>query len=53
MTRWDVDDLLGRYIERFPEVRMLSYPAIAEHDELFRRKGEPLFPEIEAARLPA
>jgi predicted phage terminase large subunit-like protein len=46
MTRWDVDDVLGRYMERFPELRMLSYPAIAEHDELFRRKGEPLFPEL-------
>jgi predicted phage terminase large subunit-like protein len=46
MTRWDVDDLLGRYMERFPELRMLRYPAIAEHDERFRRKGEPLFPEL-------
>jgi hypothetical protein len=46
MTRWDVDDLLGRYMERFPELRMLNYPAIAEHDERFRRKGEPLFPEL-------
>jgi predicted phage terminase large subunit-like protein len=46
MTRWDTDDLLGRYMERFPELRMLRYPAIAEHDELFRRKGEPLFPEL-------
>jgi hypothetical protein len=25
---------------------MLSYPAIAEHDEMFRRKGDPLFPEL-------
>jgi hypothetical protein len=25
---------------------MLSYPAIAEHDERHRRKGEPLFPEL-------
>jgi hypothetical protein len=39
MTRWDVDDLLGRYIGRFPDVRMLNYPAIAEYDEQFRRKG--------------
>ncbi len=46
MTRWDVDDLLGRYIEKFPEVRMLRYPAIAEHNEMFRRKGDPLFPEL-------
>jgi hypothetical protein len=46
MTRWDVDDLLGRYIGRFPDVRMLNYPAIAEYDERFRRKGDPLFPEL-------
>jgi hypothetical protein len=46
MTRWDVDDVLGRYMERFPELRMLRYPAIAEHNELFRRKGAPLFPEL-------
>jgi len=46
MTRWDVDDILGRYMEHFPDLRMLSYPAIAEHDERCRRKGEPLFPEL-------
>jgi predicted phage terminase large subunit-like protein len=33
-------------MERYPELRMLSYPAIAEHDERCRRKGEPLFPEL-------
>jgi predicted phage terminase large subunit-like protein len=44
-TRWHVDDILGRYIQRFPDVRVLRYPAIAEHDELHRRKGEALFPE--------
>lgn len=51
MTRWHVDDLLGRYMEKFPEVRMVRYPAIAETDEFAnpdsleptRRKGEPLF----------
>jgi hypothetical protein len=46
MTRWHTDDILGRYIERFPGVRVLNYPAIAEHDELHRRKGDPLFPEL-------
>jgi predicted phage terminase large subunit-like protein len=45
MTRWHVDDMLGRYIDRFPDVRVLRYPAIAEHDELHRKKGEALFPE--------
>lgn len=46
MTRWHVDDLLGRLIERFPDVRVLRYPAIAEHDEEHRRAGEALFPEL-------
>jgi hypothetical protein len=46
MTRWHVDDIIGRYMDRFPDVRVLSYPAIAEHDEVFRRKGEALFPEL-------
>jgi predicted phage terminase large subunit-like protein len=46
MTRWDVDDILGRYMDRFPDVRLLRYPAIAEHDEIHRRKGEALFPEL-------
>jgi hypothetical protein len=45
MTRWHKDDLLGRFLEKFPDVRVLRYPAIAEHDELHRKKGEALFPE--------
>lgn len=46
MTRWHVDDPLGRLIERFKgELRVLRYPAIAERDERHRRKGEALFPE--------
>jgi predicted phage terminase large subunit-like protein len=46
MTRWHVDDMLGRFIAKFKdEVRVCRYPAIAEHDELHRKKGEALFPE--------
>ena len=53
MTRWSVDDMLGRFLERFPDARVLRYPAIAEEDEVhtyegkpvYRRKGEALFPE--------
>jgi predicted phage terminase large subunit-like protein len=45
MTRWHVDDILGRYIAKTPDLRVLRYPAIAEHDEPHRRKGEALFPE--------
>jgi hypothetical protein len=45
-TRWYVDDLLGRLMQKFPEMRVLSFPAIAEKDEGFRRKGEALFPSL-------
>ena len=46
MTRWHIDDLLGRALIKFPEFKIVRYPAIAEEDELHRRKGEPLFPEL-------
>ena len=46
MTRWHVDDLLGRFIERIPGVRVLRFPAICERDDNYRRAGEPLFPEL-------
>jgi predicted phage terminase large subunit-like protein len=55
MTRWHVDDFLGRFIAKFgDEVRVLRYPAIAEEDEIHlyqgmpvhRRKGDALFPQL-------
>src|SRR5262245_842393 len=46
MTRWHLDDLLGRFIERIPGVRVLRFPAICERDDNYRRAGEPLFPEL-------
>lgn len=45
LTRWHVDDPIGRLIARYPDVKVLSYPAIAEHDEPHRKAGEALFPE--------
>ena len=53
MTRWHLDDPAGRLEEQFPGVRVVRYPAIAEHDEyrngkLLRREGEPLFPELKS-----
>jgi predicted phage terminase large subunit-like protein len=48
MTRWHLDDPVGRFIERFPEAKILRYPAIAEEDEKNRRKGEALFPELKS-----
>jgi hypothetical protein len=31
-TRWHVDDLMGRFLERQPNIKVLRYPAIAEKD---------------------
>lgn len=45
MTRWHVDDPVSRFLQRFPEARVVRYPAIATRDEQYRKKGEPLFPE--------
>jgi predicted phage terminase large subunit-like protein len=46
MTRWHLDDPVGRWIEHFPETKVLRYPAIAEQDERCRKKGEALFPQM-------
>jgi hypothetical protein len=48
MTRWHVDDLLGRYLKlkKESEVRIVQFPAIAETDEPHRRAGEALFPAL-------
>lgn len=45
MTRWHLDDPVGRFIDMFPDARVLVYPAIAPHDTETRKAGEPLFPE--------
>lgn len=49
LTRWHDDDLAGRLMtamanEEGDEWRVVNYPAIAEHDELYRKAGEPLHP---------
>jgi len=44
-TRWHIDDLLGRLKDKWPEMVMLEFPAIAVRDERWRKKGEALFPE--------
>jgi predicted phage terminase large subunit-like protein len=46
MTRWHLDDPAGRWLEHFPNTKVLRYPAIAERDEKHRAKGEALFPEM-------
>lgn len=48
LTRWHVDDPAGRFLKKFPETEVWDYPAIAEKDELHRKKGEPLFPEFKS-----
>lgn len=50
MTRWHMDDLIGRLIERMNDgtgdiYTVINYPAIAEQDEKHRKKGEALHPE--------
>lgn len=45
LTRWHVDDPAGRLQEARPNIRVVSYPAIAVEDEEFRKAGEALFPE--------
>jgi predicted phage terminase large subunit-like protein len=51
MTRWHVDDPVGRWIERFPETKILRYQAVADADDWSVRKGrrkagEALFKEL-------
>jgi hypothetical protein len=50
-TRWHIDDLLGRLKKKWPEMRMLTFPAFAERDEDWRKKGEPLFPELKPMKM--
>lgn len=50
MTRWHDSDLGGKLLEQMAQGegdqwRVVRYPAIAEHDELFRKQGEALHPE--------
>ena len=47
LTRWQLDDLAGRIManQEFASLlKIMSFPAIAEHDEPHRKKGEVLWP---------
>src|ERR1700692_1018251 len=44
-TRWHIDDAIGRLKKKWPEMRILEFPALATKDERWRKKGDPLFPE--------
>lgn len=45
LTRWHIDDPIGRLIQKYPSTKVLKYRAIAEFDEKHRKTGEPLFPQ--------
>ena len=52
LTRWHIDDPIGRLIERTPNVKVLKYPALADenaklmgHDPRIPGSGDALFPE--------
>jgi len=46
MTRWHIDDIAGRLIDADQGFKVVSFPAIAEVDDLdgHRKAGEALFP---------
>lgn len=46
MTRWHLDDPVGRWLEHFPNTKVLKYPAIAIENDAHRRVGDALFPEL-------
>ena len=52
MTRWHTDDIVGRLIEKYKNdpgrLSVFKYSAIAEQDELHRKEGDPLFPELKS-----
>jgi predicted phage terminase large subunit-like protein len=45
LTRWHIDDPIGRLKEKNKNIKVISYPAIAVREEKFRSEGEALFPE--------
>ena len=63
MTRWHLDDLVGRLIDPRPELetamaelpggwRRVNIPALAEDNDLLGRKpGEALFPELKSSEF--
>jgi predicted phage terminase large subunit-like protein len=45
-TCWHIDDLLGRLAQKEPRLHQLRFAAIADQDENFRKRGDPLFPAL-------
>jgi predicted phage terminase large subunit-like protein len=55
MTRWHLDDPVGRFLEVYPDARVLEYPALGRFDregrwvaEESNKKCEALFPELKS-----
>lgn len=51
-TRWHIDDPMGRWINTEPaNLTILKYEAIATQDEIHRKAGEALFPELKSVEF--
>jgi len=49
LTRWHVDDPIGRLKGKLgDDVKVITYKAVAEHDEQHRLEGDALFPELKS-----
>ena len=49
MTRWHLDDPAGRWLEHFPNTRVLRYPAIAEAGREYPQEGRGAVPRAQVA----
>lgn len=47
-TRWHIDDPIARLRLNSPDMRVVTYKAIADVDETYRKAGTPLFPAIKS-----
>lgn len=51
MTRWHIDDLVGRLKEKYKgknKIIDFRFPALAEELEKYRQIGDPLFPQLKS-----
>jgi hypothetical protein len=50
LTRWHIDDPVGRLLksDEGNDVKVITYPALATHDEEYRKEGDALFPEFKS-----
>jgi predicted phage terminase large subunit-like protein len=50
-TRWHIDDVIGRLAQKEKRLRQIKFSAVAEQDEEFRKKGDPLFPALKSKKF--